>query len=76
MKKKVKYVQCGFTRETETGMESHVAWIPQQFAEKGRVLDFGKNRESKGWVVDTVTTRTRDAEDIDKKSRVRFGSIS
>lgn len=74
--KKVKYVQCGFRRKTETGYEHHVAWIPQQFAQKGRILDFGKNRESKGWEVETVTKETRDGKDIEEKSRVKFGSIS
>lgn len=64
MAKDVRYKQCFMRRKTQTGHEDQVAWIPEEFAEKGRVLkirDRGTEWED-GWKVITTADVSIDSE--------------
>lgn len=50
------YKQCMMTRVSETSHDTHIAWIPEQFAHEGKVVDVLDNygEWSKNWTVDVV----------------------
>ncbi len=45
-KKNMWYRQCTLTSPTEDGKMCQIAWIPEKFAVKGRVVYFGKKTAS------------------------------
>jgi hypothetical protein len=64
------YVQCRMRRETRPGIhQSLTSWIPEKFAEKGRILRL-KNRGEweDGWEVVETWTR-REAEKVEAGER-------
>lgn len=54
---KTVYKQCGLRRKTENGHEYHTAWIPAQFAVKGKIVDIGKNRAGESSNLSTDTQK-------------------
>ena len=51
------YKQCRFASPTENGVMGHIAWVPEKFAELGRVVYFGKKRSNpdRYWKVTQVS---------------------
>jgi len=51
------FLQCAMERKEGDAKETLVSWLPQKFAQQGRVLKL-QNRESKiwtdGWIVKSV----------------------
>ena len=47
--KNVKYKQCVMKKPSANGMREHIAWIPKQFAVKGKIIDI--DGYGKGWEV-------------------------
>ena len=61
--------QCWLTRPYshrggQDAVDNHFAWIPEEFAKKGKVVDIldaeGNGKWSKGWTVHDVFTRATD----------------
>lgn len=51
MAKEKFYRQCRMIKQTESGRQDQVAWIPEKFAQKGKYV---KLKDDNGWQVMSV----------------------
>ena len=69
--RKTFFKQCSFFSETKHGRKEHVAWIPEKFAQVGRVIYFGNKTETPEtlWTVETVGDFKKDGDYLMKHER-------
>lgn len=63
-------LQCTLTRSTTYTVEQHIAWLPEKYAVKGKILDLKVGAVwQEGWEVDRVYPRTKLTEDMIRETQ-------